>query len=144
MRFHHSLIIDRDPDAVFDVLTDVDRLHEWQPTTVSVHRDATGPLSRGERLEEVHAAMGRKSKSTFEVAAYEPGRLFAMRAIDGPLLLDGRWELSAHNGGGTELRFTGEGPVKGPLKLLEKPLTRSLDKRFRGYHATLKRLVEAG
>ena len=135
-------MIDRPPDAVFAVLTDTDRLAEWQPTTVEVRRSATGPLSRGERFEEVHKAMGRRLESTFEVAEYEPGRLFALHAVDGPMLLDGRWELTAQDGG-TELRFVGEGPVKGPLRLVERPLTRSMDKRFRGYHETLKRLVES-
>jgi uncharacterized protein YndB with AHSA1/START domain len=143
MRFEHDLTIDRSPDAVFALLTDTERLAEWQPTTVEVRRGAVGPLSRGERFSEVHKAMGRKLESTFEVAEYEPGRLFALHAVDGPMLLDGRWELAPDNGG-TLLHFVGEGPVKGPMKLVEGPLGRSLDKRFRGYHATLKRLVEAG
>ena len=142
MRFEHDVIIDRSPDAVFAVLTDTDRLAEWQPTTVDVRRSAAGPLSRGERFQEVHKAMGRRLESTFEVAECEPGHLFALHAVDGPMLLDGRWELAAADGG-TRLHFVGEGPVKGPMKLVEGPLSRSLDKRFRGYHATLKRLVEA-
>src|SRR3954469_18434933 len=143
MRFEHDVTIDRAPDAVFALLTDTDRLAEWQPTTVEVRRAAAGPLSRGERFSEVHRAIGRKMESTFEVAEYETGRLFAMKALDGPLLLDGRWESVADNGG-TRLHFVGEGPVKGPMKLFEGPLSRSLDKRFRGYHATLKRLAETG
>ena len=142
MRFEHDVIIDRPPDAVFAVLTDPDRLAEWQPTTVEVRRSAAGPLSRGERFQEVHKAMGRRLESTFEVADYEPGRRFTLHAVDGPMLLDGHWDLAAADGG-TRLHFVGEGPVKGPMKLFEGPLSRSLDKRFRGYHATLKRLVEA-
>ena len=78
----------------------------------------------------------------FLVAEFEPGRLFALHAVEGPMLLDGRWELAADDGG-TRLHFVGEGPVKGPMKLFEGPISRSLDKRFRGYHATLKQLVEA-
>jgi uncharacterized protein YndB with AHSA1/START domain len=143
MRFEHEITIDRSPEAVFAVLTDTERLAEWQPTTVEVRRGATGPLARGERFGEVHKAMGRRLESTFEVAEYEPGRLFALHAVDGPMLLDGRWELDPQDGGATLLRFVGEGPVKGPLRLVEGPLTRSMDKRFRGYHETLKRLVES-
>src|SRR5687767_14137854 len=115
MRFEHTLMIDRPPDAVFALLTDTERLAEWQPTTVEVRRSASGPLSRGERFGEVHKAMGRKMESTFEVAEYEPGRLFALHAVDGPMLLDGRWELAADGNGGTSLHFIGEGPVKGPM-----------------------------
>src|SRR5687768_7297260 len=104
MRFEHTLMIDRPPDAVFAVLTDTERLVEWQPTTVEVRRGSAGPLSPGERFGEVHKAMGRRLESTFEVAAYEPSRHFALHAVDGPMLLDGDWELEP-DAGGTRLSF---------------------------------------
>ena len=142
MRFEHTLTIDRPPEAVFSVLTDPDRLHEWQPIKVEVRRTATGPLSRGERVEEANKVMGRTTWSTFEVTEYDPGRLFAMKAIDGPLLLDGRWEFGADDGG-TRLHVAGSGPPP-RLRFLDGVISRVLDKRFRGYHAALKRLVESG
>jgi uncharacterized protein YndB with AHSA1/START domain len=138
-----SIHIDRPVDEVFEVLTDPDALPSWQPTTVDVVRGRTGPLAVGERFQEVHASLGMRMTSTFEVAQYEPSTVFELRTIDGPLPLDGRWTLSP-NGGGTRLEFVGECEVRGPLRLARRPLARSLTRRFRRYHRLLKDVVEVG
>jgi uncharacterized protein YndB with AHSA1/START domain len=138
MRIEHEIAIARTPDEVFAYLTDVDRLATWQPTTVAVERDAAGPLRLGERFDEVHKAAGRVLRSTVEVVEYDPPRLFALHVVSGAVPLDGRWELEPEDGG-TRLRFVGHGDVRGPLRLAKPMLAR----RFRGYHARLKQLLEA-
>jgi carbon monoxide dehydrogenase subunit G len=125
--------VDRPPAAVFAVLTDPERLPEWQPTTVDVRRTATGPLSEGEVFEETHKAGPRRMDSTFRVAAYDAPRQFALVAVEGPVKFDGRWELEARQGG-TLVTFTGSGAPR-----LLAPLLR---RRFRGYHEKLRGLVE--
>jgi uncharacterized protein YndB with AHSA1/START domain len=139
MRIEHEIQIARPPAAVFAYLTDTEKLASWQPTTVAVERAADGPLAVGERFDEVHRALGRDLRSTVEVVAYDPPHVFALHVVSGALPLDGRWELEAVDGG-TRLRFLGHGDVRGPLRLARPMLAR----QFRGYHARLKELLEAG
>jgi len=80
-------------------------------------------------------------ESTFEVAEYDPPHAFGLRALDGPIPLDGRWRLQ-DDGGTTRVEFVGEGPVRGALRPFGALLQRSLARRFRGYHATLRALLE--
>src|SRR5262245_1408781 len=142
MRITDTIHIDRSVDDVFTVLTDPAQLPAWQPTTVEVHRERTGSLSAGERFDEVHSGLGRKLRSTFEVAEYTPPRAFALSAVDGPFLLDGRWTLTPQDGG-TRLDFVGESELSGLLRIAEPLVARSLARRFRGYHRLLRTLVEA-
>jgi uncharacterized protein YndB with AHSA1/START domain len=134
VRLEQVIQIDRPPEDVFALLTDPLRLADWQKGTVEVRREKHGPVAVGERLHEVHAAMGRRVASTFEVSACEPPRLFALKVVDAPLPLDGRWELTA-TGGGTRLRFLGEGPISAWMKPL-------LGLQFRRHHRRLKNLLE--
>jgi carbon monoxide dehydrogenase subunit G len=140
MEIRQTFDVGGPPEAVFAVLTDPERLHEWQPTTVDVRRKVTGPLSEGEVFEETHKAGPRRLDSTFRCVAYDPPRAFALEAVDGPVKFDGRWEL-AGSGAATTVSFTGTGDAP---RLLAPLMRRALDRRFRGYHAKLSALVEAG
>jgi uncharacterized protein YndB with AHSA1/START domain len=137
MKIEDTIDIDRPPEAVFAYLTDPDKLPEWQTSTVAVKREASGPLTVGERFKEVHKAMGRELESTVEVAQSDPPRVFALRILDGALPLDGRWTFEPA-GDGTRLHFVGEADVGGAKRLV-RPL---IARQFRGYHRLLKRRLE--
>ena len=139
MRIEHEIHIGAEPAEVFAVLSDPDRLSEWQPTTVAVRRQRQGPLSVGERFEEVHKGLGRELTSTVEVVTCDAPRLFALHLVSAAVPLDGRWELELTRSG-TRLRFVGEGDVRGVLRLAKPALAR----QFRAYHKRLKSLVEGG
>jgi len=53
VRIEDTIEIARPPEAVFAYLTDPEKLHEWQTSTVAVRREAGGPLAQGERFKEV-------------------------------------------------------------------------------------------
>jgi uncharacterized protein YndB with AHSA1/START domain len=135
MRLEQQLHINRPAREVFALVTNTERLGEWQKGTVEVRRSGSGPLAVGEKLHEVHAAMGRRLESVFEVSELERDRAFALKAVDGPVLLDGRWEFTDENGG-TRVHFVGSGPVAGWMKPM-------LARQFRGHHKRLKKLLEA-
>jgi uncharacterized protein YndB with AHSA1/START domain len=137
MRIEQEIHIERAPADVFAALTDPGRLPEWQTTTVAVTRERQGPLTVGERFDELHRGLGRELTSTVEVVAYDAPRVFALHIVSGAVPLDGRWELEANNGG-TRLRFVGEADARGPMRLA-KPL---FARQFRGHHERLKALLE--
>jgi uncharacterized protein YndB with AHSA1/START domain len=138
VRIEHTIEVDRPPDVVFAFVTDPQHLPEWQPSTVEVRRSRSGPLEVGERFQEVHAAMGKRLESTVEVAEISALSAFALKILDGPMPLDGRWTFEPA-GDGTRVHFLGEANVRGPLRLAQPLLAR----RFRGYHDLLKRRLES-
>jgi uncharacterized protein YndB with AHSA1/START domain len=136
IRLERSYRIARPPAAVFAVLTDPERLAEWQKGTVEVERLTPGPMGVGTRLREVHAAMGRKLESVVEVTEFEPDRVFALHVVEG-VPVDGRWELTA-NGDGTRLAFTATGDPPGPGPVVGFVLKRQFD----AHHKRLRELLE--
>jgi uncharacterized protein YndB with AHSA1/START domain len=135
--------IARPPAEVFDVVTDLDRLHEWQPMIVAVDQLDDGPLHTGSRLREVRELRGRRLEQTVEVAAFEPGRHFALRVLEGPLPVDGDLRFEPE-GNGTRLRLVATGRPHGAQRLLAPLLRVGLRREFRKQYAALREVVEKG
>jgi ligand-binding SRPBCC domain-containing protein len=134
--------IARPVEDVFAYVTDLDKLHEWQPNVVSVTNETGGALKQGSRLREVRKGpLGRDVSSLVEVSAFEPNRRFNLRILEGPLPIDGSHTFSAENDG-TRIDFTAEGRPGGPMRLLEPLLARVLKRQFKEYYAALKRNLE--
>jgi uncharacterized protein YndB with AHSA1/START domain len=131
--------IDQPPAEVFDHVSDPDRLATWQTNTVSAVAD--GPMQVGTRLREVHRTPGGKElESVVEVAEFEPGRVFALRVVEGtPVHL--RITLEPDEGG-TRLRFRAYGQLTGAMRLLQPVIGRVLKRQFSEQLATLKRVLE--
>ena len=131
--------IDQPPAEVFDYVSDPDRLASWQTNTVSAVAD--GPMQVGTRLREVHRTPGGKElESLVEVAEFEPGRVFALRVVEGtPVHL--RITLEPEDGG-TRLRFRAYGQLSGGMRLLQPVIGRVLKRQFTEQLATLKRVLE--
>jgi uncharacterized protein YndB with AHSA1/START domain len=142
VRFEQTIEIDRPPEDVFAFLTDPGQLSSWQQNTVEVLRNREGPLTRGERFREVHAALGRRLSSTVEVAEYDPPRAFALKVLDGPMPLDGSWTLEPRQGS-TRLHFVGEGATRRLMRPLDGMLSRAVARQFARHHRRLKTVLEA-
>jgi uncharacterized protein YndB with AHSA1/START domain len=135
--------IERPPAEVFAYATDPAKLSSWQTNTVSAVQEGDGPLGVGTRLREVHRALGgRELASLVEVSGYEPGRLFALRILEGPLPVHARLEFEP-TAVGTELRFTAHGELSGPMRLLTPLMRRALKRQFAADCERLKQLLEA-
>jgi len=143
MQIEQRIEIDAPPEHVFAVLADPSKLAQWQTSTVEVRREADGPLRVGERFQEVHAAFGRQVESTVEVMEHEPPSTLALRVLDGPLPLDGRWTLERRDGG-TTLQFRGEARLRGLLRAAAPLVRRAVDRQFGDHHRRLKQLLDTG
>jgi len=135
--------IARPPAEVFDVVTDLGRLHEWQPMIVEVQQLDSGPLRTGTRLREIREVRGRRLEQTVEVAAHEPGRRFGLRVLEGPLPVDGELRFEP-DGAGTRLHLAATGRPHGAQRLLSPLLRAGLKREFRKQYAALREVVEAG
>ena len=130
--------IARPPEAVFAYMTDPAKLGTWQDAE-EVEQLTPGPVGVGTRFREVHKALGRRRTEITEVTAFEPGRVFGIRVVEGPPV-DGRWEYEARDGG-TRLTFTPQVRMPAVVAGIVGWLTTLA---FRRYHRKLKRALETG
>lgn len=76
--------IARSPTEVFAYATAPTKLATWQTNTISAAAEDDQPMRVGTRLREVHRAPGGEQlASLVEVSEYEPGRVFALRMLEG-------------------------------------------------------------
>ena len=132
--------IARPPEEVFAYLTDVSNLPSWQSGVHSAVLE--GELQAGARFLESRHILGRELRTTIEIEEYEPPRLFALRAIDGPVPFSVRHELEASEGG-TRLTVTGEGDAGLLPGFAAGIMARRAEKQFRKDFERLKRLLES-
>jgi len=141
--FSFDVTIDRSPQEVFSAVTDLERLHDWQPAVVEVELLGDGPLRTGSRLKEVREVRGKRLEQIVEIAAHEPGHRFGLRIVEGPLPVHGDLTFSPVDGGGTRLHMHAYGRASGVMRLLQPLLTVGLKREFRRQYLRLKELVEA-
>ena len=113
--------IDRPVGAVFAYVTDPALLATWQTNTVSCVQEGDGPLGLGTRLREVHSGPGgREFPSVVEVSEFDPGRVFALRVVEGtPVHLRIGFMPSEH---GTRVAFRVHGELSGVKRLVLAPV----------------------
>jgi uncharacterized protein YndB with AHSA1/START domain len=143
MRVEQSFTVGRPPEAVFDYLTDPAKLAEWQTSKTQVEQITDGPPQQGTRFRErTKGPGGREFDQVTEFAEFDRPRRVLVRVVEGPFPIDGSWSFEPDDGG-TRVTFVAEGPLKGASRLLQPLAERLVARQFKGYHAHLKRNVEA-
>jgi uncharacterized protein YndB with AHSA1/START domain len=139
VRFEVEIDIDRAPEDVFGVLTDVGRLPEWQASALNA--EAEGAAGIGMRIRERRRFMGREFGVVHEVVAYDPPHRFDIRSVEGPMPLSIS-HLLEPSGGGTHLEVVGEAKPKGMLRFAAGAATKAAEQEFRRDFERLKELLE--
>jgi carbon monoxide dehydrogenase subunit G len=139
IRVEHSVQISCSPEEVFERLTDVPRLPEWQSSAVEVRAD--GPLAHGSRVFEKRRLMGRELDNELEVVALDPPRRLTLRSLGGPVKLTIDHELAAFDGG-TRLTIVASGKAGSLMKLAEPMIVRTAEAELRADCERLKELLE--
>jgi carbon monoxide dehydrogenase subunit G len=141
IRIELTVEVARPPEDVFELLSDIERLPEWQASAVEAHTQ--GPLAEGSRITEKRRVLGREVDTELEVVAFEPPRRLTLHSLGGPVKFTVDHELVPH-GGGTQLRFLAEARPGGLLKLTEPVLARTAEQEFHRDFDRLKALLESG
>lgn len=136
----HTLEIGRSVEQVFDYLTDVERLPEWQDSAETVELD--GELREGARLREVRTFMGRRATSTLEVTELDRPKRFSVEVVDGPIKYAVEHALE-DLGGRTKLTFVGRGETRRVPRLMRGTVRRMVERQFVRDLEALKRVLEA-
>ena len=139
IRVEHTFVIARPARDVFEALTDVERVPEWQASAVSTHAD--GPLAEGVRIHERRHFLGHDEETELEVTGFEPGRRLALRTLKGPVKLEIDHVLEERDGR-TTLRVTAEGRAHGLLRLAGPAVTAKARQELRRDFERLKAMLE--
>jgi carbon monoxide dehydrogenase subunit G len=135
VRAELTLEIARSPEEVFDYLTDVANLSNWQSGVHAARRE-------GSQIHESRHMLGRELQTTLEVEQEERPRLFTLRAVNSPVPFTVRHELEPA-GSGTRLRVTGEGDAGMLPGFAAGIMARRAEKQFRKDFERLKKLLES-
>jgi uncharacterized protein YndB with AHSA1/START domain len=141
IRVEVALEIERSPQEVFDYLTDVDRVPEWQASALESHAD--GPLGVGARIHETRRLLGRDAHTELEVSAFDPPKRLTLNTISGPVKVDIDHRLETH-GDGTLLHVVAEADPGLMLGFARPVIERQAKREVRGDFDRLKELLERG
>ena len=139
-RIDFTLAIARPPADVFARLVDLERLPEWQESSLASSAD--GPLELGRRIRERRRIMGRELETELEVTAFEPPRQLTLKALGGPVPFTVDHQLAA-DGGSTLLHVVAEAKPGTFMKLAEPMLARTVERELREDFERLKGQLEA-
>jgi uncharacterized protein YndB with AHSA1/START domain len=141
IRIELTIEIARPADEVFDALSDVARLPEWQQSCVSSQADE--PLAEGTRIRERRRVMGREIENELEVVAFDRPKRLALEARKGPVPFRVDHRL-VEDEGTTVVHVNAEAKPGTFMKLAEPMMARQAEGELRGDFERLKDLLEAG
>jgi carbon monoxide dehydrogenase subunit G len=141
IRVELTIAIERSQEDVFELLSDVERLPEWQTSAIEAHTD--GPLAQGSRITEKRRLLGREVDSELEVVAYEPPKRLTLRSLGGPVRFTVDHELVGQ-GEGTLLTLVAEAEPGGLMRFTGPMIARTAEQQFRQDFDRLKELLESG
>jgi carbon monoxide dehydrogenase subunit G len=139
VRIDFTLAIARPPADVFARLVDLDRLPEWQESSLTATAD--GPLEQGRRVRERRRIMGRELETELEVTAYEAPRQLTLKALGGPVPFTVDHQL-VDDDGSTLLHVVAQAKTGTFMKLAEPMLARTAEQELRKDFTRLKEQLE--
>jgi uncharacterized protein YndB with AHSA1/START domain len=140
VRVEVTVEVERPPHEVFALLTDLERLPEWQ--TSAVESRANGPLAEGVRIEERRRMLGREVEAELEVTTFEPPHRLTLKTLRGPVRFTVDHRLVA-NGDSTLVHVVAEGKPGRFMKLAEPVLARTAQHELRRDFERMKELAES-
>ena len=140
VRIDFTLAIARPPADVFARLVDLDRLPEWQES--SLVSSADGPLELGRHVKERRRIMGREFETELEVTACDPPRQLTRKALGGPVPFTVDHEL-VPDGDSTLVHVIAEAKPGTFMKLAEPMIARTAEQELRRDFTRLKEQLEA-
>lgn len=123
-KFSVTTGIDAPAERVWEVMSDVERWHEWTPSVTSVRLLGGGPLGVGSRAV---IRQPRFPPALWKVAAIEPGRSFTWVSVAPGLRVVGHHDVEPAGAGS---RATLSLELQGILGGAWGRLTRSITERY--------------
>ena len=124
IKVDYHVPIRRDPMAVYDYVTDVERIPEWQHKAgvKKVTKQSPAPLAVGSRFTMERQAQRGLATIQAEVTALEPGRRFDFHTVDSDGFIGDFATTLTPQGDGTDLHWEVRMQPAGRLYRLLTPL----------------------
>jgi carbon monoxide dehydrogenase subunit G len=143
VRVEETFTVGRPPEVVFDYVTDVSNLADWQTVHTTTEQLTEGPPQLGSRFRErLKPPLSRECEQVTEFTEFVRPRRLHVHIVEGPFPVDGSWSFEP-DGSGTRVHFVADGQLRGVMRLLEPVVSRVMARQFAGYHRNLRRNVES-
>jgi uncharacterized membrane protein len=139
-----DVVIASTVDAVAAYAANPDNAPQWQENVESVEWITDRPLQIGSRLAFVAWFRKQKLSFTYEVTAWEPGRLLAMQTVEGPFRLETTYRWTLVRDGYTRMTMRSRGEVPGVPRLMGPFLSWAMRRMIADDLDRLRERVETG
>ena len=145
-RFKRTYRVGRPVGEVFDIIgTHMFENHpRWEREVVAIRPLSEGPIGPGSRAVMVREEYGRRTEGTYEVTAFEPGRLVAARHLDGPMDFEISFGFTPVDAASTDLTVSVAMALRGRMRPLSPLLGIQMSGRSDRISRSMVALVEAG
>ena len=141
-KFEQSIWTSKNPQEVFDFLSDPTNDAEWRASSVSAEWISDPPHGVGSTNKAVDKLMGRTIESNREVTAWDPPNQFGFKGASGPMSFELTLTLEAH-ANGSKATMTVEAESGGFFKIAENLFAKQLKKQVTADMDGLKRYLES-
>ena len=142
IQFELSSLIARPLEAVSTYILNPLNIPRWQTSMREIKPLDPGPVGLGSKFQVRNEMLGRKIEGVMEVAAFEPGKKFAMKMNSGPVKVEITFTFKAL-GDGTKLTLAVQGDTGGMFKLAEAVLANQVKGQMEQNFARLKKELES-
>ncbi|HEY7268756.1 MAG TPA: SRPBCC family protein [Dehalococcoidia bacterium] len=143
IRIESSVEIEQPAEEVFDYISDLSNLREWQAGVIESRVVTPGPVGVGTIFEETAKVGFWKMLATCTVVEFARPRVMAFKATStGPIEYDGALRVEAGSAG-TRLAITGNARLKGIWRLLEPLLGSDIRRETKEELQAVKRNLAA-
>jgi uncharacterized protein YndB with AHSA1/START domain len=141
VRISETFVVAAPADVVFDYMTDASKLASWQTSKTLVESLTEGPTRLGTRVRErTKPPRGKEFEQVVEFTEFDRPRRFHVHIVEGPYPINGTWTFKA-SGADTEVTFTAEGELRGPIRFIEPLVKRLMAREFADYHRNLRQNI---
>ena len=142
MKFTNTITIDRQPDAVFGYLADLENLPRWNYAISETRKISPGPVSVGSRFAQTRTIPVRRDE-LLEVVEFVPVERLTIRGMLNSLPARIDYTLRSR-GAGTALVNAIELDARGPVNLLAPVATLRIKSAVAANLDVLKQILEDG
>lgn len=134
--------IHRPATEVFAFVSDHENLPAWTVGVKRATRTSPPPIGVGTRYVVDARILGRRVESTYEVTAYEPGRVVAGRMVSPFFAFDEEYRFEGDGAGRTRVTLSADARPGGVMRLLRPVLGLAFHRQVRADHRRLRTALE--
>lgn len=135
--------IERPAAEIFAYISNFENNPQWQNGMIDCRFTSEGPLRLGSTYVQQARFMGRTIESTFEVLAYQPGRMVKAGTTGGSFPITFQRMVDPQANGSSRVSAIITGDASGFFKLAEALMKPMVQRQIEGDYARLKRILEA-